>query len=216
MGSSCINASACPLDFIREYGDVLYPDVPVVFCGVNGFNSDMLKGHDNYWGISESLDYESTLASIKRLFPMRKNLYIINDKSVTGKNVKIALYNALPAFKNDFNITYTDKFVPSKVLRDVKKMNDDDVIYLLIANRNEEGVFISYKDFIDKLYNESPAPIFSSWGYYLNNGIIGGKLLKGERQGEGSRFFFSLPITCDDILARQECENQKHNKYNNF
>lgn len=192
-------------DFIKKEGDKLYPGVPVVFCGVNDFDKSVLNDHDNFWGISETIDYAGTLKAMKKIFPKRKNLYIINDKSVTGLRVKSAMDKVLPDFSSDFKIKYTDDLFIDDVLSNVKMMNDNDVIYMLISTKNKNGEYVSYKSFLAKLEEFSAAPIFSSWGIYLRHGIIGGKLLKGHAQGHAVGKLAMRVLNKDTInLARYD------------
>lgn len=171
-------------DFIKEKGDKLYPGVPVVFCGVTGVDMSILEKHPNYWGISESIDYRETLQSIKHIFPERNHLFIINDKSISGKSIKKELYEVLPEFEKDFKITYTDIFYKKDIIKIAEHLGDKDAIYILIASKEESGEYVCYKPFLNELSKKSQAPIFSSWGIYLDYGIIGGKLLQGDKQGE--------------------------------
>ena len=41
------------LRFLREYRDTLFPQVPVVFCGINNFNPDKVKDFDLFTGVGE-------------------------------------------------------------------------------------------------------------------------------------------------------------------
>lgn len=171
------------LNFILEYGDAFYPGVPVVFCGINNFSKEMLEGHSNYWGLAETIDYDGILLAIEKIFPTRKNLYIINDNSLTGRMLESELNLVLPSYDDYFNIDYTDNFNLEEIYNKAKQLDKDDVIFLLLANKDDNGVGISYKTFIKRLHKITEAPIFSFWDAYLGEGIIGGKILKGDEQG---------------------------------
>ena len=45
------------LSFLLEYRDNLFPDVPVVFCGINDFNDDMIQGFSRVTGVAEKLPF---------------------------------------------------------------------------------------------------------------------------------------------------------------
>lgn len=171
------------LNFILKYGDTFYPGVPVVFCGINNFSKEMLQGHSNYWGLAETIDYDGILLAIKKIFPTRKNLYVINDNSLTGRMLESELDLVLPSYDDYFNIDYTEEFNLEDIYNKAKLLDKDDVIFLLLANRDDSGVHISYKTFIKKLHKITEAPIFSFWDAYLGEGVIGGKILKGDEQG---------------------------------
>jgi hypothetical protein len=48
-------------DFIKESRDDLFPGVPVVFCGINYFSTDMIQGMENITGVVQDNDVRSTL-----------------------------------------------------------------------------------------------------------------------------------------------------------
>ena len=48
-------------NFLLAHHRELFPDTPIVFCGVNGFEDSMLLGHDLITGVAESGDYKSTI-----------------------------------------------------------------------------------------------------------------------------------------------------------
>jgi len=171
------------LNFMLKYGDSLYPDVPVVFCGINNFSESMLKGHTNYWGLAETIDYDGILSAIKKIFPNRSNLYVINDNSLSGNMLEKEFANIIPSYNDYFNVDYTEKFNLEEIYNKAKGLDKDDAILLLLANRDDNGAHISYKTFARKLHKITKAPIFSFWDAYVGNGVIGGKVLKGDEQG---------------------------------
>ena len=65
-------------DFLREYRDRLFPNTPVVFCGVNYFKDEDLAGHRLFTGVSEEADVKDTLDLALRLHPETRHFYIVN------------------------------------------------------------------------------------------------------------------------------------------
>ena len=51
-----ISSDNAAFDFLINNKKKIFPDVnvPVVFCGVNNFNSSLLKGHESFTGISSN------------------------------------------------------------------------------------------------------------------------------------------------------------------
>ena len=60
----------------------LFPDTPVVFCGVNDFQNSMLAGHELITGVAEVFDIRSTLDVALKLQPEIKEVVVITDKSL--------------------------------------------------------------------------------------------------------------------------------------
>jgi len=78
--------------FVLSYGSELYPNVPVVFCGVDSYHGSMfdrrpwpfpldsvLAKHDEVTGVFEELDYASAIDVALRLHPRAKQVILVND-----------------------------------------------------------------------------------------------------------------------------------------
>ena len=76
------------LRFMMDYGQSLFPNVPVVFCGVNDFKPAMLKGRNDVTGVVESIDYADTLDLMRKLHRKRTRVLIILDRTPTGDAIK--------------------------------------------------------------------------------------------------------------------------------
>lgn len=178
---TCDNAA---YDFMRKYSQEYHLGIPIVFCGVNNLDKDQLTDLPNFYGFDEKVDYKQTLASIRSIFPKRKNVLIINDSTVTGVAIRNEVNQILPQFSKDLNFEFYSKFDLNGLQEKVKSLDDSYVIYLLVVNRDKHGNFITYRKGISTIYEVSRVPIFGSWDFYENKGLFGGKITKGFDQGE--------------------------------
>ena len=78
------------LDFIIKYHEVLFKNIPILFCGINDFNHNLLKPEMKKFitGVAEEVDLEKNFELIAKLHPDLENLLIINDSSTTGQAIK--------------------------------------------------------------------------------------------------------------------------------
>ena len=67
--------------FLLRYRNELFPGVPVVFCGVNNFEDEMLYGHKGITGVVESLDQKASIDIALKLHPDARQIAIITDTS---------------------------------------------------------------------------------------------------------------------------------------
>jgi PAS domain S-box-containing protein len=78
--------------FLLKYRDELYPNVPIVFCGVDRYHDSMyeirpskttvekiLAGHDLVTGVLEEFDHEAAIDVALRLHPLARWVILIND-----------------------------------------------------------------------------------------------------------------------------------------
>lgn len=88
------------LNFAIRNRERFFKNIPIVFCGVNNYSPELLKGESLVTGIAEYAAIDSTLMLMNRLHPKRKVL-IINDRTVTGLANKAIIMKALPELEKD-------------------------------------------------------------------------------------------------------------------
>ncbi len=171
------------LNFIQKYGAELYPEIPVVFCGVNNFKPDLVKGIEHVTGVVETIDYSGTLQLMSDIHPDRNNIVVILDKTPTGQSIKKEFELAADKFIDRFTFKFYQDFCLKEITQPISKLGENDLIYLLTFNRDRSGAFISYADAIRLLHDASKVPIYGSWEFYFGNGIVGGIITSGYEQG---------------------------------
>ena len=75
------------LNFMLNHGYKTFPDVPVVFCSVSGYKSQMREKLD-LTGLRESIDISATVQTALRLHPQANPIAVILDSSRTGQALK--------------------------------------------------------------------------------------------------------------------------------
>ncbi len=189
------------LRFVSEYGDTIYPEVPVIFCGINNFSPEMIKGRRSITGVKESIDYERNLELIRELHPDRKNTVFILDRTATGVQIKEELEQLIAGYAEGYSFEFYQDFVLDDVPDKISNLGENDVILLLTFNRDIKGNFISYYDGIKMIHDYAKVPIYGAWDFYFGNGIIGGMLTTGRSQGtaaaEMAKQFFNGTAIAD-------------------
>ncbi|MBI9058857.1 MAG: sensor histidine kinase [Labilibaculum sp.] len=177
-----ITSDNAAFTFMKDHGSKFYPDIPVIYCGVNDLDRNILKDYPNFFGYGEKADHHGTLSSIKKIFPERKNIFIINDNTLTGKAIQRELDGIIEEFE-DVNFESISEFTMESLQQTIRNLDDSYVIYLLVVNRDKNGNFISYQKGITQIKEVAHVPIFGSWDFYLNKGLFGGKITRGYEQG---------------------------------
>ena len=171
------------LDFIVKYGPEFFPEIPIVFCGINNFDKKMLQGHKNIAGILENADHRKNIELILKLHSNVENILIVNDNTTTGKEVKKELEKIIPEYKSKVNIDIYSDFSIKELENNLQNLDSNTVIYLLVLNSDKTGKFVSYNDALKLVSSVSDNPIYGAWDFYLGHGIVGGRILSGYSQG---------------------------------
>ncbi|MDD4329055.1 MAG: ABC transporter substrate binding protein [Aliarcobacter sp.] len=174
-------------DFMELYYDYLFKNIPVLFCGINNYNKNMLDKltFKNISGVAEEVDIEKNFELISRLHPNLKNLLIINDTSTTGFAVKKDLAKIIEKYKNKFTIEYTDNLDISDLKTKVSNLEKvNSAILFVLLFKDTTGQYFTYKQSFEEIRKVSQVPIYGLWDFYLNSGMVGGLLTSAVAQGE--------------------------------
>jgi len=174
------------LDFLLHYHEDLFPETPVVFCGINNFSELMLKDQGLFTGIVEEIDIKSTLEIALKLHPDITEVVFINDKTTTGIAVKSEVLEIAPLFEDRVDFVFIEDFSIEELKERVWKLPRNSIILLSVVTRDRSGQFFPYEESLAQIYSESSVPIYSFWDTYLGKGIVGGMLTSGYQQGKAA------------------------------
>ena len=174
-------------DFIEKYYNYLFKDTPVLFCGINNYNKNMLEklNFKNISGVAEDVDIEKNFELISKLHPNLQNLLIINDTSTTGYAVKKDLSEIIKKYEKKFNIEYTDNLEITDLKTKVSKLEkSNSAILFVLLFKDTTGKYFTYKQSFVQVKKASEVPIYGLWDFYLNSGMVGGLLTSAISQGD--------------------------------
>ena len=174
-------------EFIQTYHEVLFPDVPVVFCGINFFEEAMLDGVASpFTGVVEDVDITATLNLMVRLHPEVREIVVINDATTTGQIYGRLLRQITPAYEERVSFRYFENPDLDAMLPELQALSEDTLILLVLLNRDQEGRFFTYEESIRLISEHADVPIYGLWDFYLGHGLVGGKLTNAQSQGEAA------------------------------
>jgi GAF domain-containing protein len=169
-------------DFLRRYRDELFPGVPVVFCGVNFFQSKDLAGLESFTGVVEQMDPRSTIEVALDIHPETERIYVISDQTTTGRLVQQQVDAAVPAFEGRVAFEMLTNASVADLQR-LRNLSDEELVLLVVFNRDQEGNFYDYRQGMDLLMSITDRPIYGVWDFYLGFGLMGGMLTNSGLQG---------------------------------
>ncbi len=162
--------------FIHEYQPVLFPEIPVVFCGVNDRDRARKQNNNPFiTGVVEAVSMEETLELILKLFPQTSKIFAVADGTPSGRG-------DLATF-----LEYRDKFPQSVISLEeysfeelgarVRTLPEDSALLLLSAYTDKNGKTVNFSDGLKVIRENASVPIFHLWEHGLGEGILGGKII---------------------------------------
>lgn len=174
------------LVFLNQYLHKLFPNTPVVFCGINDYDSTLTNNLKFFTGVKESVAHEKTIELASKLFPKRKYLMVILDETLTAKKLFREVKRIEAAFDSRFAFVYYSHLRDEEIEKFLATHKDEMIVYLLTYNRDKNGKFYSYKESIKHLKErfDKNIPFVGSWSFFLGKGIVGGAITSGSMQGK--------------------------------
>jgi len=172
------------LQFVMENRNSLFPDVPLVFCGVENLNIKDYQTAKDITGIVSTDDLEGTIDIASRLHPDYRHFVLISDQTAIGKS-RIERTRSIIQTKQLSN-KITD-LIPETVAELVEKIKDipekSIVIFLHFAEDVQKNQYLPSK-IINAFHFHLAAPLYTAWHFPRANGVLGGKMINGIMQGE--------------------------------
>jgi signal transduction histidine kinase/CheY-like chemotaxis protein len=167
--------------FLENHKEKLFPGCPVVFTGTNVSRSSYPL---DYTGLSEEIEFQANLDLIMKLHPDIDHLYIIADNTITGKAFKMKFTEVIDNGNNNIGYSFLSDYTYEDLIKRVIKIGSDEVIFLGIFTEDANGRYISFSELKKGIHNHAQCPVYSNWDFYLDGGILGGKLISGYEYGK--------------------------------
>ncbi len=172
------------LNFILEYGEALFPGVPVVFCGINDSDFDLLK-HRGFTGIVEDINAIELFDLALKFNPGIKNVMVVGDNSATGVAIRAQIKRAMPRFEGRLHFDYATALDIEQILNKSSQLSSDTIIYFIPMFQNVSGSNYTAGELVEIISKGSKKiACYSNWEFLLGYGIVGGPLISGFEHGQ--------------------------------
>ncbi len=180
-----ISADDNALSFILEYGDDLFGDTPIFFCGINSLDQYDFSQKDNIYGVVEETSITDTVDMARDFNPGIDNVYFVVDDSISGRLIKKDIENDMAKYKNILNFEIIKGESYEEILDFTKTLDPANTIVVqAVFVKDKNGHVYSSKHAAELLINSSNAPVYSLFNFGFGSGILGGKFVEGHTQGE--------------------------------
>ncbi len=157
--------------------------IPIVFTGINGFQFAVTEGGNDSCGYVEILSIDENLKMIAAIHK-NQNIYILNDKSETGKEIRKEIDRVAEKEGLKRQLYFIGLKSIAQIKNDLKTASEKGVFLQGATNLFEDGTNMEYDEFLKIIKENTAKPVYSFWSFLLGKGVVGGRLLSGERYGE--------------------------------
>ena len=172
-------------NFILQFRNTVFKNVPIVFCGINNYNPSMIKGYANITGIAEYYDPAKTMEAARILFP-EKDLFIsICDNTESGVINQKLFLKAAENMPQNIKSAVWHNLSNTELENKIKNAPLNSVIFYTEFNRDSDGKVISSRD-AATLISKSNVQVFGRKEWLLGKGLFGGMIVSGYYQGRSA------------------------------
>jgi signal transduction histidine kinase len=180
---SVIIAVARPaINFMRLYGDELFPRVPMVVYG----DLDALRDWEPDRPITGTLgkvDLSGTVELILRLQPGTQEILVISGASPSDQWLQSTARRQLEVLEKRVKFTYLTGVAIEDLVRTVTRAPDGTAILFLSMLQDSAGNKLLSHEVLAHIAKEARVPVYSQSGTNVGVGIVGGVVFNPESLG---------------------------------
>ncbi len=177
------------LEFLVENRSTLFAGLPIVFCSIDDFSPDMLKGETDITGVTGELDFEGTIDLARRLHPGMQHLLVLASRQLAAESAAYATLARAASgdeLGDQIQVEYWEDPKLSEVIARAGTFAPDTVVLDMSVPTDDDGKALGLLSSTRKISEALGLPVYSCWETLLGNGIVGGLISGGYQQGEAA------------------------------
>ena len=170
------------LDFLLKYRDELFPDVPVIFNGINDYHPSKIAGQKLITGLAETYDIRGTLELMLRLHPWTETIVVVSDNTITGRKITGLVENASLDYVERIRFLYFSYMAKDEISQALGRLSSDTLVLWASYLRTPDGLSISSRESVRLITTSSNVPVYCIFDV-VGLGVVGGKVTSPNEQG---------------------------------
>lgn len=171
------------LDFLLKNRQSLFPDVPIVFCGVDSTYLDRQPLPPTVTGVAIKRNYAPTIDIALRLQPETQNLFVVGGTAQFDRQLQEIARRDLAAYEDRVRITYLTDLPMPELLTTVATLPEKSaILYLTIFSDGSGSAFVPH-DALAGIAGVANAPVYVAVDQYLDLGVVGGHVYSVDMHG---------------------------------
>jgi len=166
------------LEFVLDYWQYLFPNVPVLSYGARTINESSLYELEEYvTGVKITESFHDTVSLMLQLFPKTQRIYILNDQTLprsTALREQIR-QDIMSRGQQAFFELSADRPL-AELLEYISGFDSDTLILIGSYLTDNEGVFYTESSIQKQVAEATENPVFCLDSSNIGNGVIGGRV----------------------------------------
>ena len=173
------------LQFIVENRKAFFDGVPIVFCGVDDFSRELLRGEPDITGVTGNLDFTGTLRLALRLHPGTRQVIVLANRRIAAEEADYREFAGLIGREfEERKVVYWEDPPLDEVLMLAEERPTQTIVFDIAFLTDERGRPLPLQTSTQAASDALRVPLYSCWESLLGSGIVGGSISAGFPQGE--------------------------------
>lgn len=182
-----ITTDDAALEYALDNRADLFPNTPIVFCGVNEKGvEELLQGASNVTGVIEILDIEKTMEAALEINPDLKEIAVVFDNTESGISTGELVIQEIHRIAPQIKVIPLNEGTYLDILNRIDEISSDSAILISTYYVDGEGTEVGFEYICEMISGRSKVPVYHLYEFGMNHGAIGGSMLSGQLQGQGA------------------------------
>ena len=173
------------LQFAMEYREELFPEIPIVFEGVNDEEYAM-KAAENplVTGIIEKLSVEKNIDMALKVNPTADKVVAILDDSVTADAERKNFYSSAENYPElEFSEINAAELKTARLQQAISKVDDKTILIYIVMSKDGSGKQYTSDQAVRMIVNYAKVPVYRMVEAGIGDGLLGGNVVSMYKSG---------------------------------
>jgi len=199
-------------DFVLKYRQELFPDVPIIFGGIERLSFENPDLYPNITGVfQDGTAYGKTLDLALNLHPGTRHIVVIGGAGLIEQSWLESARKAFQRYVDRLQFTYMVGLSIDEIQNRLKKILTNTVVLSFPITQDSSGKSIIYRDALTQISKASSVPVYSFYQGAFGKGIVGGYIKNFSVQAKttaemGLRVLKGIPIQEIPAIQKKDLE----------
>ena len=172
------------LKFALEHRNNLLRSTPIIFCGINCDNEAVVASTPQITGVRADPDFAGVIRQALLLHPKTKELVVIGSTKDLSDRINLdQLESSLSEFTGRVHFNFWNDLPAEKLASQLTGLREGAIVLINGSIRDRHDNLLSFNEQNILLRKSTRVPMYSFWGVYLGQGIVGGPLINARSLG---------------------------------
>src|SRR5215469_11225480 len=164
------------LDFLLNYGSVIFPETPIVFCGIDKTELGNLSLPPHVRGILLKREFAPTIEIALRLHPRTERAVVVAGTSAFDTRLLEQAKRDFGFYESRLDFQYLTTLPLQNLLTELSHLPAHTLVFYTTLFRDAAGETFAPLEVVERVSAAASAPTYGFLVQYVGRGIVGGNV----------------------------------------